>query len=751
MSRQLTAHQQAVVAHRHGHAKVMAVAGSGKTTTLTHFIAARLQEGVSARRMLVLMYNKTAQQDFAQRLQQLLPQQALPEVRTFHALGLRLYQRLIQQGDLPAFDGKPLTSGEMEGVVWRLLQQLADDDTRQDILSQRKKWVEPALAFIDRVKASLDDPADVFEQLQLPSSCRLFIDTFHQFEQWRRQARRISFADMLYDPVMALHRNATLAAQFAGHMQWILVDEYQDINAIQQRLLELLHGNRGSVMVIGDPDQTIYEFRGSCPQFIVSEFDQRFSSSVTTYQLPDTFRYGHQLALMANHLIRHNQQRDDVLCLAHASTPKTQARLHLARYEPALLLKLIEQESEHHALQDMAIIHRVWALCAPIELALLQAKVPYQLHHSQSVLDRWELQIFWQLFEVAAGRFAERSREQRQQAWLNWLTTPFPKIRRAQLEQLASSLAPVEKDLAEALQQALPDNLNKWQTQQLLRRAEVLSSAEHITVKAHTLIEQYIDASDLYQGLADSAFSAQQIEDRTHTIRAFVRFLRDANLAADQAYDYLQQLRQQRLQQQQGDGIHLTSAHKSKGLEWDVVFIPGLNAHYFPYQPDGEFTSPTSVESERRLLYVAMTRAKQRLHLMAPAQADQTDKDKRPSRFQTEMRFLHSRALAQALNTGGKAQLAVHEGPPADWWSRYFAAIGTTPEWELDLSAPPAETIVARKPRPEPQTTRVVHATLGAGILVAEDDNYLRIRFADEQRDRLFKKPVALDQLDIQR
>lgn len=753
MSHPLTQYQQAVVAHCSGHAKVMAVAGSGKTTTLTHFIAARLTEGADPRRLLVLMYNKAAQQEFAERLQQLLPGQPVPEVRTFHALGLRLYQRLIALGALPAYVGKPLSASECESAVWRMLQQLADEDTRQDILSQRKKWVEPALAFIDRVKSGLDQPELVFEQLELPSQCRLFIELFSEFERWRKQQQRISFADMLYDPVLALQHSPELQAHFAGHMHWILVDEYQDINAIQQRLLEILHGGRGWLMVIGDPDQTIYEFRGSRPEFIVSEFDQRLQGDVHHYQLPDTFRYGHQLALMANHLIRHNQQRDDVLCLAHSSTPRTQARLHLARSEPALLLTLIKEEAKQRRLSDMAIIHRVWALCAPIELALLQAAIPYQLQHSQSVLDRWELQIFWQLFELADGRFFQRSQQQRQQAILTWLTTPFPKVKRLHLETLAKQLSQCEGGLGEALQQAMPKELNKWQTQQLQRRAEVLSSAEHVQVKAHQLVQQYIDASDLYQGLADSAFSAQQIEDRTYTIRAFVRFLRDANLQADEAFEYLQQLRQQRLQQSNEDAIQLTSAHKSKGLEWDVVFIPGLNAHYFPYQPDGEFMTPASVESERRLFYVAMTRARHCLHLLAPALQSGSEQDKRPSRFQQEMRFCHSRALAQALYSAGSAKLVVHEGPPATWWPRYFAAAGHTPELQLDTDTAPefaADTIVAQKARPQPQGKRVQHAQLGSGSLVSEDDSYLRIRFDGENKDRLFKKPQALAQLEVE-
>ncbi|MEQ3762878.1 MAG: UvrD-helicase domain-containing protein, partial [Alcanivorax sp.] len=157
MTTQLTPEQQAVVQHQRGHARVIAVAGAGKTSTLTHFLLARLQEGLPAKRMLVLMYNKAAQQDFEQRLSTLAQGRAgdLPQIRTFHSLGLKIYQSLVEQGALPAWQGKILSDGEIEGVIWRLLQQIADDDTRQDILSQRRKWVEPALSFIDLVKSGL--------------------------------------------------------------------------------------------------------------------------------------------------------------------------------------------------------------------------------------------------------------------------------------------------------------------------------------------------------------------------------------------------------------------------------------------------------------------------------------------------------------------------------------------------------------------------------------------------------------------
>ena len=673
----LTPEQLSIVHHQQGHARVIAVAGAGKTTTLVHFIQQRLLAGSNPKRMLVLMYNKAAQTDFQIKLQTVIRQPdgisgfqyhgPLPDVRTFHALGFKIYHRLISEGHLPGIQQDLIGAGEMDGVVWRLLQQVASsqgfEETRQDILSQRKKWVEPAVAFIDLVKSDLLSPAEMFEESELPHQCKIFIETFERFEQWRKEHNRITFSDMLYDPCMLFKQRPEIAEQFSGHMEWILVDEYQDVNGIQQFLLQVLYGNggyrgNGQVMVIGDADQTIYEFRGSKPEYITKEFEKAFSSPVqldgteithTSYQLPHTFRYGHKLSLLANQVIGENQDREDVLCLSHPSTPNTRIHLkHSSDYSQEVL-KLLNELAEKRPLEDVAILNRLWGISAPIELALLQADMPYQLDHSQTVLDRFELEVFWILFEIASDNFKQRNRRQRKAAWLTLLTQPFPKVKRALLEDMAENISQHDSDLSQALWDAIPKDISKWQRQQLEDRGQVIEAAEMAStelpesniasrlegqsealenkpnpshtkkreLKAWQLAQQYINATDLYEGIKDSAFSAQQIEDRSETIKAFVSFLRVTNKPANQIYGYLQELKQ-RHQNKQNTGVRITSIHKAKGLEWPVVIIPALSARYYPYEAEGTFTTKSSEESERRLFYVAMTRAKEDLYLIAP-------------------------------------------------------------------------------------------------------------------------------------
>ncbi len=822
----LTPEQLSIVHHQQGHARVIAVAGAGKTTTLVHFIQQRLLAGSNPKRMLVLMYNKAAQTDFQIKLQQVISQPcqstgvqhlgALPDVRTFHALGFKIYHRLISQGHLPGIQQDLINAGEIDGVVWRLLQQVAAsqglEDTRQDILSQRKKWVEPAVAFIDLVKSDLLSAGDMFEESELPQQCQIFIETFERFEQWRKENNRITFSDMLYDPCMLFKQRPDIAQQFSGHMEWILVDEYQDVNGIQQFLLQILHGaggyqGNGQVMVIGDADQTIYEFRGSKPEYITKEFEKAFNTNAytdhTSYQLPHTFRYGHKLSLLANQVIGENQDREDVLCLSHPTTPNTRIHLqHHGDYSQQVLI-LLKELAEKRPLEDVAILNRLWGISAPIELALLQEDMPYQLDHSQTVLDRFELQIFWILFEIASDNFKQRNRRQRKAAWLTLLTQPFPKVKRALLEDMAESISQHDSDLSQALWDAIPKDISKWQRQQLEDRGQVIEAAEMAstelaeekaesqveakpshTQKSHTkkrelkawqLAQQYINATDLYEGIKDSAFSAQQIEDRSETIKAFVSFLRVSNKPANKIFDYLNELKQ-RHQNKQSSGVRITSIHKAKGLEWPVVIIPALSARYYPYEAEGTFTTKSSEESERRLFYVAMTRAKEDLYLIAPpawnsakenkkTQAEQQQTKDWPSKFLREADFDLCNQVGELIESGEvlsepKELEAIQVKKSQNLLKRYSEKIQFEIPVKLILKREKLESTKgsnstgsgissANKYELEDDDAEyqkgqwLVHGKLGKGRVVRDEKKYVTIYFSADKKERKLDKKIA--------
>ena len=210
----LTDEQRNIISAGFEHAVITAVAGSGKTTTLAWRIRYLLHQGHDPARMLVLMFNRSAKLDFGRKLQAVCGNSglALPEIRTYHAMGLRLYRRFVREGYLPNFSADILSDQEISYQVFQLSRRLVPEELADELRRNKKEFVETAIGFIDRVKTGLS-PADiVFEDMEFAERQRYLIDLFHGFEQWRKSQRRISFADMLYEPVMAIPEPAPAEA-----------------------------------------------------------------------------------------------------------------------------------------------------------------------------------------------------------------------------------------------------------------------------------------------------------------------------------------------------------------------------------------------------------------------------------------------------------------------------------------------------------------------------------------------------------
>lgn len=727
---QLTSEQAAIISHQGSHAKVVAVAGSGKTTTLCEFIAAKIEQGIPAKRLLVLMYNRSTREDFQQRLRQRLPGQPQADIRTFHALGYKLYQALIQRGALPPIKQNPLSQGQFEQQLWRLLLAQASSELRQEMLNDKQTWLEPALSFFEQVKACLDTPEVVFQRLKIAKKLQCLIAVFHQFEHWRKQQQQITYADMLYDPAMAFKQNPLLAQQFSGHMQYILVDEYQDINHTQQFLLDVLLAKRGYLMAVGDPEQTIYEFRGSQPEFMQTTFAEKYPQH-QSYDLSYSFRYGHQTALASNYLLRQQQAaHPSALTRAHPNNPATDIKL--LKYDeqnPLAQIQgfktLLEKLRDHYELKDIAVLTRLWAAAAQIELFCLQENIPYQLEHNISVLQRHELKPFFLLFNFAEQSYQQQTPQQKQQSWYTLLTQPYPKIKKNILEAIAQSLASCNSGFGRHFyQHAQQFELSQWQQDQISQRLSIIDQAAK-NPKACKLVSQWLNVGDYLEFLTDSGFSRQQSDDQVATVKAFAQFLNTLSIKAGDIRTYLQQKQQDK--QQSSQALVLSSIHKAKGLEWPVVIMPSVNQYFYPYinesEPLGKAEKDKIIAAERRLLYVAMTRAKKALFIFTPKQVPQQSPLLRECRFnsiKSLMLALESKQPRLFLNT---ADLAI---------AQQYCQLN---EFDIQLQAQQAS--AGSNPGSE-----LVHKRFGVGTLIAENQDYFTIRFQQGGTKKL-KKSIA--------
>jgi len=730
---QYTTEQQTIIHHGGGHARIIAVAGSGKTQTLTAYVQKRLSDGANPRRLLVLMYNKSAQVDFERRLRHALQGNKAPDIRTFHSLGYRICQTLVRQGDMPAFNKNLMADADIESATWRILRHLADESIADDVLTRKKKWVEPAVAYFELVKSSLDSPERVFEQIGLPAVCQFFIEAFYRFEDWRNEQGRLTFSDLIYQPVQRFRKDPALAAQFSGHMAEIIVDEFQDINPAQQFLLETLAGDVAQVMVVGDPDQTIYEFRGSKPTLLTQHFEQTFRDC-QDYQLSHTFRFGDGLSLLANQVIAGNYPDPSkrTQCISHAAASTTDVQLLPVKDSAQGVLNTIVQWSEQHPLSDIAVINRLWANSARLELLLLANNIPFRLDNHQTVLERHELRPFRVLLQLASGQAGDWNLKTRRIAWQSLLTQPYLKIKKSMVDELIQTLAHAPTRWGQALRNAVPESLSAYQSEALFERARWIDKAERGQGDTYSLVQGWIQTTDYMSALRDNAFSAAAVEDQVATVKAFAMFVRQQQWPLASASAQLAELMARKTPDDQ-DALLITSIHKSKGREWPCVIIPEFNHRFYPYQPDSDMTIPASVTSERRLLYVAMTRAKQSLVLVTPLAEEVSDHSPlMPIDYVSGLSpFLSwlQQPDSPAVLPAGMHQASVE----------HYAAVKSLGPVSWRATTSTAELL----------NRTVRHPSLGLGQIVQEDTQRVVIQFVRDSRQRSFDRAIVLPILDI--
>ena len=617
----LTDEQLHIINHTGRHARVSAVAGSGKTTTMVARVGHLLQQGVNPNQIMVLMFNKSARDSFALAMHNRLSSFAaqLPEVRTFHSLGMRLVNSFTRRGALPGYN---LVTEEY--IQEKLARQVANEVYREE--QENEGWlagdeVEEFLAFIDLVKSTITGAAEVFKKLDLSSHYSYFIRAYELFEKVRKERRIRFYADLIHEPLVAMLENNELATWVTDRVGYIIVDEYQDINESQQQLLKILAGNRARVMVVGDVDQCIYEWRGARPEYITTRFQLDFPNP-ENYQLSYTFRYGHQLSLAANHLIAGNRKRDQKLCISHESNEKTVINcLEEQKKHPAVSV-ILDWRKQNRSLRDAVILVRLFAQSVPVELALLEAGIPYRLEGNAQVFDCPEVLALTGYLKLVLGTMADDDQQSRQQMLTAMLSQPHLGIKREEMALLVQNIA--ENPHAAA------DLLRNWSNSELppfiRKRFEETAAnwrwlADCSSVgRADALLKRIVEKLKLYDFYHNFSARSTTAENRVKTCQAFIDFAATQMLSVRQLLAKIAEF--QKIEDEPtAEALLITSVHRSKGLEWPLVILPGLEEGSFPFYREREGKTD-DLEDERRLFYVAMTRAIEQVVCIHPVDAE---------------------------------------------------------------------------------------------------------------------------------
>lgn len=650
---QFTLEQQAVITHQQSHARVRAVAGSGKTTTLVERVIYLLRQGTPAQRLLVVMYNKAAREDFVSKLQHRASQiqateglqLALPDVRTFHSLGHRLTQTFCRWGAL-----EPRKLQQEEWMVDRLTRQaltLLAAEQGQEV----QAWLEEDALdafkdFCTLVKSGLSDADLVFEALDATATQSHFPQAFEQLEALLKEQRLMFFDDLLWRPLKLLAKQPELLTRLQGFLDYLIVDEYQDINEVQQALIKALAGD-AQVMVVGDLDQCIYEWRGARPEYMLRRFQQDFKQ-VQDYPLTHTFRFGHSLALAANQVIRHNTERPEQITLAVEKASPT----YLSQGQgSAWLLKQLATWQAAHPQKKAAILVRSWSQSLDVQLELLKNHQPFQLaRQAHFIFNRPQIRGLLAYARLAihsqAGIKINYQHPDAQQDFYQLLSFPTLYLTEPERQGLLQGRILSEPALIAAI-----DNLPKGKRHRVNQRLELLENlAKHAKkLKPADFIQLTLRETDALEKIRKASPSKESGNEALRLIEGLKRYAEKSTTSdLGEWVNALELARQEGAASQTTDAaaeqLVILTVHSAKGLEWDWVGVYGLNEGDFPYTSGFSRLSPAEEEAERRLFYVAITRAK---HWLVLAQSENSN---HPSRFLEEAALADASKFAELIH-----------------------------------------------------------------------------------------------------
>jgi DNA helicase-2/ATP-dependent DNA helicase PcrA len=602
--------QREAVLHFEGPMLVLAGAGSGKTRVLTARIARLIEHhGVDPSRILSVTFTNKAAGEMRERIGRLLGEDPKGMWSgTFHAIGARILRSAARQvGRTPSFT--IYDEDDFLGLVKRLME-------REGI--PPKQWSPKVIAsLISDAKNSLVGAAE-YANLAMDPASRAAASVYRHLEPALRSANAVSFDDLLVLPVEIFRSDEKTLAKYRDRFQFILVDEYQDTNRAQFQFIKLLGSGHGNVVVVGDDDQSIYGWRGADIRNIL-DFEKEFTAAKLV-RLEENYRSTPDILEVANAAITQNVGRKGkTLRPTRASGERVTLVAALdERDEAEWVLEEINtrRNQQNRALSDFAVLYRTNAQSRALEDVLRKEAVPYRLVGSVRFYDRREIRDLMAYLKLIANPADS-------EAFRRAISVPKRGIGDTTLDSLAARARDLGLPLYEAAtspeaQDALRPAARKTLVDftALISRLRERAKDTSVDVLIQDLIAEikYVDylhaegpesardrienVSALINGAAETV-----IDDGGEVgLTPLDHFLQRAMLVA--GADALDPT---------ADAVTLMTLHNAKGLEYPVVFLTGLEDGLFPLSQSIDF--PAKLEEERRLFYVGITRAEEKLYL----------------------------------------------------------------------------------------------------------------------------------------
>ena len=708
----LTEEQSQVIHHPVGvHARVMAVAGSGKTTTLAHRIIHLIQQGLATPDQIqVLMYNRSIRMDFSRRISQLsLPPHRQPRINTFHSYALAIITQTESTPHARWYDGSiaslNLTRARRQACQDLQVEpeQIDIDLARDAIRAWKSELIPPA-----RARWHGDD------ELETEALPRIYA----LFEERRLAENALTYDDFIPEAINILHNDPDLL-QRCQQTRHLIVDEYQDIDQRQHTLIELIAQGGSDLMMVGDDDQTIYEWRGARANYILRDFEKTFTNKPQAiYRLTHSFRFGYTIAQAADNLIQHNQHRLAKSLIAHHIEQPSQIHCipALPRHwldEPdqaadpptATIVTAIAQLMQQHSPRDIKVLARAWRPLLMLSMQLRLIQIPHQLEGYQDPLRDPVATLVRRYYEIIE-HLDNTSNTSDDRTLRNVANRPFRRISGRDITDLTQHMRDQELTYRQAL--LSPEGQSLYSiTEDLFALEPLFTQRRAEPGSAHLLLQTLDQQVNLSHFLQTDHGAEGAGPVSLALLQVYAEY---TNLAYD---DFAREMSNSdtTLGQPPDRTLGLTTIHQAKGLEWDHVVIadclegslPQHRANRNSVQDSAVGNRPpthsTWLENERRLFYVALTRARQQVIIGLA-----TDDDDTTSRFIEELDLEPTQQLAKAIVNLGQDDPQALAMTARSWNNRHHILQQLQQSYAPLLPEEVADHLqqVQRSPRPKP-------------------------------------------------
>ncbi len=729
----LNPEQRRAVTTTRGPLLVLAGAGSGKTRVITHRIAWLIeQERVSPWQILAMTFTNKAAGEMKERVIHTVGDAAKDVwLGTFHKIGVRMLQQLAPQAGLRGGFSIYDTDDQVR-TISRVMKALNLSDSTY----KPKQFAQ----FIDKCKNRLQLPEDPKLKDSVESDFdKKALAVYAAYEAEMRTADAVDFGDLIMRPTIVLAQNPGLRQNWSNRFRYVLVDEFQDTNAAQFELLKLLTSEHGNLCVVGDDDQSIYSWRGAEVGNILG-FPQLFPNT-TTIKLERNYRSTGHILAASTAVVSHNRNRHGKVLWTESGDGE-QLVLHVAaneRDEADWVARTLEQmRLAGTSLAQMAVFYRTNAQSRVLEESMRRFRLPYVL--------------------IGGQRFYERAEVKDALSWLRLLVNPqdsagWERAIHAPRRGIGDATVALVAERARARGISLPEAADDLLTlNQAGRSAEKLRTFQDLLrrlrdgmegLRADTVGAQVLQASGIKAALqADKDPDAQ---DRLENLGALLAAMAEhADTAEDPSLrGFLEQVALVSDTDRLGDGakVSMMTMHSAKGLEFDIAVVVGLEEGILPHANSlAESGEGRDLEEERRLLYVAMTRARKRLflaHARARRRFGGPEMQADPSRFlaqipEERLRVEGSRAASTSWTQGSSWSGGGTAGRSGAWSQRPQTA-GSFPVRQRPQVE--QEPVFQRGDPDSPYQpgARVRHASFGGGTILDADgygsDARLTVRF----------------------